>query len=388
MMGGDAAACLDIGDPCLDIDTWTNVEEVFTEPVPTDGVILLRVSGPSGAAPEADILEIEVTLDGVPLAGELVQSGIDGVLIWRPEQLFAASSTMVVSGKIHNVEFEPNLEFCGAEFVPFEFEVEVAAGPMPPLVFPEVMVSEALNDPPLLHDLEQMVCCDGAFPRLEFAGCGQTHLVIDEGRCAPLEWNGSMHVEATGMAIVAPGTASMISAELRVDGEVLSPTFSGPDGFVLRTQATEPFCSEVVLRNFASGEVIVGPLQCHGDALVTQLGPQTLVPESPALAACLGEPYVCETDEPGFEWDPDLCSAWPANEGSTGSPTTGAPTTGPDEPGGGTTGATSDATSGATTAADDGLVEHGCACASGAGSWREAWALLLLAIVRRRRGRR
>ena len=387
MGAGEAAACFDIGDPCVDIDTWTTVEEVFTLPVPTDGVIVLRVSGPSGAAPELDIFEIAVTRDGMPLAGELAQSGIEGVLIWRPEQLFVASSTMVVSGTIHNVEFEPGFEFCGAEFVPFEFEVEVADGPMPPLMLPEITVSEALDDPLLFQNLEQMVCCDGAFPRLEFIGCGGSELVIEEGHCAPLDWNGAMHVEATGRANAAPGAASMIGAELRVAGEVRASTFSGPDGFVLRTRATEPFCSEVALRNLASGEEVVRPMQCHGDTLVTQLGPQTLGPDSPALEACLGKPYVCETDENGLEWDPDRCSAWPADEESTGGPTTGAPTTGPDESGGGTTGTTG-ATSGAATAADDGLVEHGCACASGARSWREAWALLVLALARRRRGRR
>ncbi|MCY1056760.1 hypothetical protein [Nannocystis sp. SCPEA4] len=382
----EAAGCLDLGDPCGTFDTWTMVEEVFTAPIPIDGVIVMRVSGPSGAAPTADILEVEVTLDGMALTGAVEDSGIDGVLLWRPELPLTANSTLVVAGTIHNVEFVPNLEFCGEEFVPFEFEVEVAGEPMPPLELPAIMASEALEEP-LLPSLVQLVCCDGAFPRVEFAGCGPSELVVDEGHCAPLDWVGAMQVEVRGTAIAAPGAASMIAAELRADGKMWAPSFSGPDGFVLRGRETEPFCGEVALRNLASGEEVVGPLQCHGDALVTQLGPQTLTPESPALAACVGQPYVCEMDELESEWDPDRCAAWPAMEGSTGEPTTGAPTTGPVEPGttGATTGATSDATSGATTAADDGLVEHGCACASGSASWRDAWALPVLAGLRRRR---
>jgi MYXO-CTERM domain-containing protein len=110
------------------------------------------------------------------------------------------------------------------------------------------------------------------------------------------------------------------------------------------------------------------------------------MPQS-ALAVCVGAPYVCEIDELGDSWDPDRCNGWPPSEEETAgpdAPTTGGGTT--SESTSGTTATTSDG--GATTSpADDGLVEHGCAC-SGAGASSEVWlASLALAGLRRRRQR-
>ncbi|WAS94254.1 MYXO-CTERM sorting domain-containing protein [Nannocystis punicea] len=372
LVAREAAACGDFPGPCDFVDTWTTVEEVFTAAIPTDGMIFMRISGPSGAPPVLDFIEIEVTLDGLVLPGALEEVGIEEVVAWRPEAPFVAGSTVVVSGRIINVEAGPDPAVCGSPSEPFEFEVEIAGGPMPPLEFPAVTVSEALQ-PLYLDYLDQLVCCDGAYPQGEWVTCDGFRVVAPEvGHCAPLDWYGMMNIEAVGKPVVASGTASMISAELFVAGELRKQAFALDDGFALQTWGTEPFCSEIVLRNLVTSQTVTGPQQCHADALASQLGHQKLAPDSPALAACVGAPYVCEVDEAHMAWDPDRCIAWPNSQEDTGASTSGS---------GGESSA-------GTTSPGDGLVAHGCACASGGPSWGAAGLSLLglMGLRRRRRG--
>ncbi|PCC71281.1 Myxococcales GC_trans_RRR domain-containing protein/MYXO-CTERM domain-containing protein [Nannocystis exedens] len=390
----EAAACLDIGDPCADVATWTMVQSVAgRQQVPLDGMILLQVSGPALAPVPLDVMTVEVTLGGAVVEGSLEQTGIDGLLGWRPASPLQADSTYVVAGTIHNLDAMPGNPSCGLEFEPFEFEVSTGSDLMPPLVPPEVSAEATVEFAEKLA-LDNLVCCDGAFP-VTFPGCGSGGNTVDftEGHCVPMQYTGRLSVELSGLVPGAGEGASMVSAA-RVIGDVVVEEALVTKSFKFRGRDTSPFCDRVVLRNLVTGATAAGPEQCHGDALVDRLGPQTLTPESPELAVCVGAPYVCEIDELGDSWDPDRCMAWPASEESsggpdaptTGDPTTGGSTSGPGEPGSGTTG-TSD--EGATTNPADGLVEHGCACSSDGGAG-EAWlaALALVGLVRRRRGGR
>lgn len=386
---GEAAACLDIGDPCQDVDTWTVVEPLSAAKLPIDGMILMRVSGPSQAPVPLDVMTIEVTVDGAPVAGALEQTGIDGLLGWRPAAPLMPESTYVVAGTIHNLDFRPGIPSCGEEFVPFEFEAATGSGTMAPLVPPEASAEETAEVGEKLV-IDNLVCCDGAFPTT-WSGCGSSGMVIvDEGHCVPLHWTGVLKVRLLAQ-VTGDESASMLTAALVVDGvnvidevAVLEPSFqmfaSGPG----------PFCSEVVLRNLVTGETAAGPKLCHGEALADQLGAQMLTLESPALAVCAGAPYVCELDEFGESWDPDRCTTWPAGEGTTGDPgpTSGGPTSGgPTDPGGTTGGSSGTTGESATSPADNGLVEHGCACASGGAGISACWGLLVLAGWRRARRR-
>lgn len=386
----EAAACLDIGDPCADVATWTTVQSTAESlKVPRDGMFLLRVSGPALAPVPLDVMTVEVTLDGVVVDGALEQTGIGGVLGWRPAGLLQADSTYVVAGTIHNLDAMPGNPSCGLEFEPFEFEVSTASEVMPPMLPPQVSGEEAVEFAEPLA-LDNLVCCDGAFP-VTFPGCGSGGNTVDfsEGHCAPMQYTGRLGVELTG---VVPGTgkgASMLSVARIVGDEVVDEMLV-TESFKFRTREAGPFCDRVVLRNLVTGETAMSAVMCHGDALVDRLGAQTLTPESPELAVCVGAPYVCEIDELGDSWDPDRCTPWPASEedteGSeeptTGSPTTSGSTSGPGESGSGTAGSTAD--DGATTNPADGLVEHGCACASG-GAAGGAWLAALMLLVRRRR---
>lgn len=391
----EATACLDLGEACADVMTWTTVESMAgSRELPLDAMILLKVSGPSQVPVPLDVMTVEVTLGGMPVAGQLESTGIDGLLGWRPAGPLAADSTYVVAGTIHNVEATPGDPTCGLEFEPFEFEVSTGSGVMPPLVAPEVSSKEAAEVTEVLT-LDNLVCCDGAFPAFS-GGCGSGGSVgFADGECVPLQWTGRLRVDFEGQV---PGAsdeaASMVSATLVVGGFVVEERFV-TSSFDFRSRNTGPFCAQVVLRNLVTGETAPGSELCHGDTLVDQLGAQTLTQDSPALAVCVGAPYVCEIDELGDSWDPDRCTAWPASEDSTGGPdepttggpTTGGPTTGGStgEPGSGTTAGTSE--DGATTNPADGLIVPGCAC-SGGGAGSGGWlAGLMLVGLRRRRAR-
>lgn len=396
----EAAACFDIGDPCRGFDTWNGVQAVFDSAIPTDGMVLLQFFGPADMGPTIDLLAIEVTLDGSPVAGVLEAIGVGARVGWRPAAPLAPSRTYVATGSLHNPEFEPNLPFCGEEFVPFMFEFTTASGPMPPLVAPEVFAEEKFGFVEPLT-LEDIVCCDGAFP-YRLSGCGGSTVDYNEGFCVPLMHTGRIELKLAGTLGKPGDPAPMVAAQVVVDGVPEAPELVFGD-FVLRTSAPGPVCTEVALRNFVTGATVSTMKQCHGQGLAGQLGPQVLEPNSPVLADnCVGGPYVCEVDEFDEEWDPDRCMTWPEGQGSTGEPATGGPTssgggsgetgkpagtgTSGESPGGTSTSGTT--TGAATNPVDEGLVQHGCACANARGGWPDALAgLLVLAGLGRRRRR-
>jgi MYXO-CTERM domain-containing protein len=191
--------------------------------------------------------------------------------------------------------------------------------------------------------------------------------------------HGSLSVPLEAPLAVAPSTAALVVTSLRVDGEVVRAGLSPTIGYRQDT----PFCSEVEQRNIATGETVTAAKQCHGDAVATQLGPQTLDP-TPLLAECAGTPYVCEvTEEPYPQWDPDKCTPYePAQETET--PTTS-------ESDGPTTTASESDTSSSDTAGETPNDNRGCACNSAPADPTGLLALLGLlgllgmGLLRRRR---
>jgi hypothetical protein len=237
------------------------------------------------------------------------------------------------------------------------------------------------------------VCCDGAFPAVDFLPCSGSKIVIEQGFCVPLEWHSFMKytVKAT---LTGESGASMIAGQLVIDGDPTTWTLADGGVYSVSGGASEPTCVDVVLRNLVTGEQLTAPSLCFG--VPEQLGPQVLTPDSFVFSGnCAGAPYTCELDGAVERWDPANCRTWPEGQdstggtegpGGTGGPTSAGPTTG-----GGSSGAmtsttsltSSSGTGGATNPADDGLVEHGCAC-NGGGPGGALAGLLLLALRRRR----
>lgn len=129
-----------------------------------------------------------------------------------------------------------------------------------------------------------------------------------------------------------------------------------------------------MLRNLATGETTSSGKQCHGDAVVDQLGPRLLDPSAELAEKCSGGAYVCEVNAGDDGWDPNNCTPWPGDAPTTDDPT-GGPATSSDDGG-------SDPDSGGQ---NDGLVDHGCACDAGTRGSFEALGLFALGLLRRRR---
>lgn len=382
-VAGEAAACLDLGSFCDDAVGWSYIGLLDSEDVAIDGMLLFELLGINPPDPSPAALEMVVTLDGVPVAGAFEAVGIDTVIGWRPAQAFEPARQYLATGSLHNAQPDDR---CISEAVPFEFEFSTGSGPMPPLVMPTVAVMEKLV-PIGEQSLKNFVCCDGGFAFVASSTCGggSGQIAHDDGFCAPIESTGTL---AVTLDVKVPGDGDgdvdvMLAAGLVVDGvpEPQQVIFASE---TLRATRSAAFCTEIVLRNLATGATVMTPKQCHGAGVEAQLGPQMLTPNSPVLAEhCKGAPYTCTTMQFEPAWDPMQCAPWP--EGGT---TGGGPTTSD-------TGSTTPGSTGTSSAdsspAEDGLVRDGCACASGQtvefGWSREALLGLLVLGLRRPRRR-
>ena len=375
----DAAACLDLGSACEGLEYLTGAFGLHSEHIPVDGVLPIQFTGAYGSTVTPAQIDLQVTLDGMPVAGALEDIGVPWVLAWRPAAPLVPLAQYVVTGTIVNEMVPPGQSQCGEPQVPVEFEFTAGAAATPPLMQPAILAEEELVDT-VEQSLDNFVCCDGAFPSWQSGGCGGGHQSVeyDAGFCAPLTSLRRLQVALTATLALPPDSPPMVTATLVVDGEPGSARlFLGPV-LGLDAEATKPLCTEVVLRDIATGATLTTPKQCHGQAVADQLGMQALEPDAPELAAgCKGAPYTCEVLQFDTAWDPERCTPWPAaDETSTATPTTGA------DASTGTTG-----TTGTSEPGQDGLVEHGCACNSGSPAPTGA-LLALCALAWRRRARR
>ncbi len=387
---GEAAACLDLGGHCDDAVGWVHVQPLITDAIAIDGMLLFEMAGRNTPEPSPAVLEIAVTLDGVPVAGAFETVGLPDVIAWRPAQPFEPQRQYLATGSAHNAMPD---DTCIPEEVPLEFEFSTGSGPMPPLMLPTVEVQEQLVSVGL-QSLDNFVCCDGGFAFLAFRGCGGGGGTIshDDGFCAPIQSTGTLAV-ALDVMLPNDGLAQTnLAAGLVVDGVPEPEQLIFGTSRTLTTTRSAAFCTEVVVRNLATGATVTTPKQCHGAGVEAQLGPQMLTPDSPVLAGnCKGEPYTCTTSETA--WDPMQCVPWPDGGTTGGGPTT-SDTGSTDTGGGGTSsgGTSSGGTdSGGSGPGADGLISPGCACASGPalvlGGPRELLLALLVLGLRRPRRR-
>lgn len=391
LLPAEAKACSQ--DYCDYVDAWDSLEPMNAQAIPTDGVLLLQ-GARDGSSPEQDWLaavELTVTRDGQPIAGAVETTGVRNVLMWRPAEPLEPGAYKVV-GSLDNPELDTYYETCVPDVVMLDFGFEVEAGPSASLVAPKTNAQETL-DVAESSDLEQFVCCDGAMPYSYAFDCGGSgdYVSWGDGFCAALQGFGRLRVQASAEVDVPAATDALVVRELLVDGELHTSGFSGP----LWVSDVKPFCTSIRVRNVATGETLVSEETCHGADLVAQLGDHALDPTDSLATGCTQPAYVCEIDESGVQWDPDKCTAWPADGVTTGeTSTTDDPTGGPTSGGPDSEGSASEGGSGSSGGSDgsasggqDDLVDHGCACDSTTPSPLGALALLGLGLLRPRRRR-
>ena len=369
----EAEACSP--SPCSYTAFIADVQPVNTGPIPIDGVLVLQATG--GRLVDMDLpatLELVVTHDGQPIAGAVEATDAVGVLIWRPAAPLEPGAHQL------DLHFENANDYaygCGP-----------SSGDVSAQLLVEDTLSAPLEPPVLTHELkvsvegggelDDLVCCDDAFP-VDGDYCGYGEPYWDEGECAPHSGTGLLQVVTKIAPQADPGTSGLLLRSFLVDGELATVGVFEEAS----SRLDHPFCTQVELRNLATGETAVSEPVCHGQDLVDQLGPQSLDPAAELAGKCVGPLYTCAINEDAPpRWDSESCTPFVVEQ------TTEGPTTSDSQ--GATETASSDTapTSGSEGGGQgDGLVAHGCARDSGAGDPAGLLGLLGLGVLARRRRR-
>ena len=354
-------------EPCDPSTIFEDLQPVNAAAIPIDGVLVLQATTELPNESVISRLEVTVMRAGLPVAGSVETTAGDGVLVWRPSEALVPGPHAAHLKYVHG----DDSSYCG---IPGDFEedftFEVQDVPAQPLAPPTV---EPVQTVTITEDerIDNIVCCDEAFPYEDY-GCGPSEDIFwSRGECAAFSGTGFLKITLTVDPMQGPALSGLLLRTVLVDG---APVKSGAiDQFVLRDD--RPFCTQVELRNLATGETSVSAQQCHGDDVATQLGPQMLDPERTLADKCEGPLYTCTVLE-GVprRWDKDDCTPI---EGQEGTDTASSDT------------ASSDAAS-SDTGGEGGQNEpvgRGCACDSGPGEPMTAIGLLGVAMLRRRRRR-
>jgi MYXO-CTERM domain-containing protein len=371
-----AEACSPVRDPSF----YPQLTDGVRTGVPTDGVIAFRADAYGDLEEALALLTIEVTQDGLPVAGAIetieISSSVDLVestdlfVVWRPEAAFDASSDYVASVAVGD-PFDPK-----APPTVTTLDITTGEGPAGDLPAIELSTLELAAEP---YGTGPRVCCDDG------NSCGFPLCVAPDAEDRPV-------IRATvGLAADDPMAAQAylrlssgvddalaedgiggIAADL--DGTTFQRTFDAAAG---------SYCFGAEIVSLIDGSVlpIVSQCEAHGDLELTT-GPNPAL--EGALAQCVGEPYWEDTMEP---YEPE---GGTGDESGSGSGSDGG--SGDDDGTGSSDGGIVDDSGG-----DDGNTDgngsqnddaSGCACnvESGRGGW-SALALFVLVggWLRRRR---
>jgi len=379
-------------DPCYNTPGVDQIQGVNVAAIPVDGVLVLQVTEQGFTPGEvAAGLDFTVTRDGQPIAGA-VESDPAGILIWRPTAPLQPGAH-VVHASFMNADNEYGYD-CGDLLVEADFTFEVVDEFVEPLGIPMFVGAGEVALVPT-DSLEALACCDGAFPAMGDI-CGYAYGPYwDEGECAPTMAVGYLEVSGAIETLQDAATAGLLAYEFVADNLTtngLSPTFN--------QRETGPFCLKYNVRNLATGAVAEGEPVCFGDDVADELGPRVIDPHEALAGQCSGPLYVCTViEEFPSRWDETDCrpldpveeTSGPTTDDPTGDgPTSDGPTSGPDSDSvASDTAQGSDAgTADADSDGQDGLVDHGCACADAPADPRALLGLLGLGLLTRRRRRR
>lgn len=361
---------------CKNFDFWTDLAPVNAAKIPTDGVLVLQGTHEGGADQDwLEKIDLSVTKDGQPIAGALEATSQHGVLIWRPAAPWEPGTTLQMTGKVNNQEFDDYYN-CADMEIPFASDLVIDSEPGAPLG--EVELTGVVEHESLPEvTLETLACCPGADPNQGYANCdGSENIYWNDDTCAPTMARGYLDVALTGTPATTGPAAQQVVYRLKVDGAVHSAGLT-PD-FHVRDDA--PVCAVVEAEDLASGAVTVGAEQCFGQDLAAVLGPQPLDPTE-KLDCPLQQ---CEVVM--GSWDLTQCTPFETEPSPTTSDTTSDSTTA-GEPETGSTGVTASGEPPDSGEPQDG--EKGCACAVVPDSGAGLLALVgVLGLARRRRVRR
>lgn len=361
-----AAACPAPNAPdCQALDFWFDLTPTNAALIPADGVLVLRGRHHGGAdEPWLDKIEIEVTRDGVAVAGALETTAQQGVLVWRPAAPWEPGAAYSMKGSLTNPPIDPSCFLGGSEEVLFAAELQIAAmngAALGPTHYTAMSHFDAAPE----VALATVACCAGVLPEYyDASGCGDFGVFWEDGACAPTVSHGTLTVQFTGEPAAKGPAGNQLVYRLKVDDEV----YASDDlpSFVAVTEA--PFCAVIEAEDLAGGKITTSEEQCFGQDIADQLG---VFPLDPSDA------FDCELQQCavlGDTWDANKCMPFVPATAPTSSDTM---TDASDGSGG--------SESSSTGAAQDGDAQ-GCACDARSTGDAGLLALVgLLGLARRRR---
>lgn len=369
----DAGACLDLPD-CSDdghVDGFTPREAV----VPVDGALVVEVSRP-GVPLDRELLDA-VTFEVRDANDTVVDGDLELVpdapfLLWYPSAGFTPDASYSGQFTVDNAALTSGSPCWYGEPLMGAFAFHTGSELSGPAWAPEVTIAGETHGVRQHHDLDGLVCCDGAYPYTDYA-CFSSFVHWDEGHCEALRGTGWLQVELE----VAPPPeerASQLAHRVSIGGA----QWLWPHGPGLKFVIEAPTCVQIQTVRLTDGEVSEAEPLCFGDDLADQLGELDLDPTEPLADQCTGDPYRCAV--PGDAWDADDCTPWPESDdpGDEPDPDDGDPDDGDDHD------STPDNDAGDANGTGDDASTRGCACSSAAPPSAWAW-LPLFALVRSRR---
>ena len=164
-------------------------------------------------------------------------------------------------------------------------------------------------------ELEDLVCCDGAYPAVDVhvhhCPPGQRRIVYAAGAC-------EARVEVGRVSV--GGTIDRDALDEHERGNFVGRNVIAATGDVAPHVLEEPSC--VLLEVLDLARVVVQSFEsCEAEAYASMLGRFEIDPRGDRLV-CTNEPYVCEVDF--NRWDPERCRPWPPVEVDTASCSCGA----------------------------------------------------------------
>ena len=379
LVPAEARACSP--DPCVDFKTLDGLFLVNQDSVPTDGVFVL-VTSTFGSLSMAEIVagvEFTVTQDGEPVAGALEDSGVPGVVLWRPDGPLVPFVVTTATAFFKNPQEAMNVG-CVFGDVDIEFDIHVASNAAVPLTKPEITAQYTLQSVES-RGLQDLACCDGAYPS-EY-DCGFGDVYWESGQCASIRGINYMNLVLGVDNLLPKPTAGLLATTYIIDGEKV---VAGPGASTLFTLEDSPVCVVVEQTNLANGETVQSAELCVGEAS-DGLGPVELDAAAALAGQCTDPLYTCELAKDTYpnQWDPTRCAPFEPAAESESSPTSSdgesesSPTSSDGE------GESSDGESSDSGDGGQDVPEKGCGCATGPDAGGLLGLFVLGLLPRRRR---
>lgn len=307
LLAPDLARACDLEPQCA---SYRSVELSNTA-LTSDGAVLWHATrSRQEGANENDVLAA-TTLeafddDGTAVAGslELAYRGArTDVFAWRPDEPLTTGTSLSISLSIDN----DALEECDQP-IDETYDVQVIDGQAQAPSLPDLSF-ETTYSIRQDYEIDDLLCCDGAYPAVAQGSCEGETVGWSEGSCTGSQGTG-VALGTFQVGALAADAAGHTMIELRIDGVAVAATPGFADESISlhsdNSQTVQQMTIAIV--NVLDGTVLESDPFTNDGGDPDALGPIDI--DIDAFAAqCEEEPYVCEQleDARGY-WDPMACA--------------------------------------------------------------------------------